>query len=202
MITMLQSWPGSVDINGKHYDSVKDATRDFKGFSGIVNIKLYPKQVTTPKIENTENPEARKPDNREVKQSDQEFRITVKKYMTEKSVPGFDFMAKWNNDNPMPLRVMTGKVLQETKGMVKMELHGDIWAEKICTCMCCGRKLTNPVSQYFGIGPECGGHNYTHPFDTDEELREAVKEYRKQLLNTTWTGWIIRSAITNTEQAN
>ena len=86
--------------------------------------------------------------------------------------------------------------------MVKMELHGDIWAEKICTCMACGKRLTNPVSQYFGIGPECGGHNYVHPFNTDEELKEAVAEYRKKLQETKWTGWVIRSSIIQQEEVS
>jgi len=96
----------------------------------------------------------------------------------------------------MPLRTMTGTVLEETRGMVKMKLHGDIWAERICTCMCCGRKLTNPVSQYFGIGPECGGHNYVNPFDDEVQLKEAVAEYRKHLQDIVWEGWVIKSAIT------
>ena len=66
--------------------------------------------------------------------------------------------------------------------------------------MACGKRLTNPVSQYFGIGPECGGHNYVHPFNTDEELKEAVAEYRKKLQETKWVGWIIKSAIVQQEE--
>lgn len=123
------------------------------------------------------------------------YKITVKKYMTQKATPEFDFMAKWNNDIPMPLRTMVGTVEKETRGMVYMKLHGDIYAEKICTCMKCGRPLTNPVSQFFGIGPECGGHNYVNPFNSEEELKEAVSAYKKQLINTTWEGWVIKSAI-------
>jgi hypothetical protein len=61
--------------------------------------------------------------------------------------------------------------------------------------MKCGRELTNPVSQYFGIGPECGGHNYINPFETEEELKAAVKDMQEQLKEIKWTGWIIKSAI-------
>ena len=43
------------------------------------------------------------------------LRITVKSYMTQKSTPTFDFMSKWNNDTPMPLRVMYGTKLEETR---------------------------------------------------------------------------------------
>lgn len=125
-----------------------------------------------------------------------EFRIEVKAWMLQKSSDGFDFMQKFNNDIPMPLMVMyTAGKLDETKGMVKMSLHGDIKTHVITTCMCCGKPITNKISQYFGIGPICGGHNYTSPFDTQEELDEAVRMYREKLVNTVWTGWIAKSAI-------
>ena len=127
------------------------------------------------------------------------YKIEVKNYMMKKSTPEFDFMAKWNNDNPMPLKIMVGSVEKETRGMVYMKLHGDILAEKTVRCMKCGRTLSNPVSQYFGIGPECGGHNYVNPFDTEEQLKAAVAEYKKTLNDITWEGWIIKSAITNQE---
>lgn len=178
MINQLQNWTGSVDINGVHYDTI-DAVKeiDFNGLDTI-HIKLYPKQKMVVKED-----------------CETKYRITVKQYMTKKATPEFDFMEKWNNNTPMPLCTMTGTVVKETKGMVYMKLHGDIWAEKIHRCMKCGKVLTNPVSQYFGIGPECGGHNYVNPFDTKEELKEAVDAYKKQLQNITWEGWIIKSAI-------
>ena len=192
MITMLNNWKGAVEINGTKYNRLDEARINFKTLQVPICIKLYPNDLKV----NTDDSDAKEA----YKNTSAEVRITVKKYMTEKSAPGFDFMAKWNNDEPMPLRTMTGTVLQETRGMVKMQLHGDIWAEKICTCMCCGRKLTNPVSQYFGIGPECGGHNYVNPFNDDDELKEAVAEYKKKLRNITWEGWVIKSAITEREE--
>ena len=127
-------------------------------------------------------------------------KITVKKYMTQPASPEFDFMAKWNNNNPMPLRTMVGTAVKQTRGMIYMQLHGDIISERVTTCMKCGRPLTNPVSQYFGIGPECGNHGYVNPFNTEEELRAAVSAYREQLHNITWEGWIIKSAIVEDEQ--
>ena len=189
MLTLLKDWKGPVEVNGVEYNTISAVKTPVEG---PVHIILHTKAQNTNKQGETQV----------VDGVNKEIRITVKKYMTEKSSPGFDFMAKWNNDNPMPLRTMTGKVIQETRGMVKMELHGDIWAEKICTCMACGKRLTNPVSQYFGIGPECGGHNYVHPFNTDEELKEAVAEYRKKLQETKWTGWIIKSAIVQQEEVS
>jgi len=124
-----------------------------------------------------------------------EFKIEVRNYMLKKAAPGFDFMERWNNNNPMPLKIMYGVKLKETKGMVFMRLHGDIKDKITQRCMCCGREITNPVSRYFGIGPKCGGHNYVNPFDTDEELEKAVGAFREKLVNTVWEGWIIKSAI-------
>ena len=124
-----------------------------------------------------------------------EYKIEVKPWMLKKSSDGFDFMEKWNNDIPMPLMIMYGVKLQQTAKMVKMKLHGDIKQRTTGICMCCGRPITNKISQYFGIGPKCGGHNYVNPFSTQEELDNAVKAYREKLVNTVWTGWIPVSAI-------
>lgn len=124
-----------------------------------------------------------------------EYKVEVKTYMMRKSSPDFDFMAKWNDDNPMPLKIMYGVKVAETKGMVKMRLHGDIKEETTSICMMCGRPITNPVSRYFGIGPKCGGHGYVNPFNSEEELHKAVADYRAKLVNTVWEGWIIKSAI-------
>lgn len=198
MITMFKNWKGAVEINGVHYDSINAAfSSSILADNADVSIKLLPLAKNANKAANIEKlsgvvcPGA----------SDiQEYRITVKKYMTQKATPTFDFMAKWNNDIPMPLRIMTGVIDKETRGMVHMKLHGDMYAEKMCTCMKCGKRLTNKVSQYFGIGPECGGHNYVNPFDTEEELKEAVSQYRKHLQEITWEGWIIKSAITEQEE--
>lgn len=124
-----------------------------------------------------------------------EYKVEVKGYMLKKSTPEFNFMAQWNNDNPMPLKIMYGVKLKETRGMVFMRLHGDIKEKVTQRCMGCGRPITNAVSKFFGMGPICGCHDYTNPFDTEEELRAAVEAYRVKLVNTVWEGWIIKSAI-------
>lgn len=178
MLEKLVNWKGSVSVNDTRYSNISEVKSDI---TGPVHICLYSKR----KIQ-------------EVKSA--EMRITVRAYMTKKSTEDFDFMLKWNNDIPMPLRTMVGTVEKETKGMVYMNLHGDVYADRIQTCMKCGRPITNPVSQYFGMGPECGGHNYVNPFETEEELREAVSSYRKELQKITWKGWIIKSAIIESEE--
>ena len=124
-----------------------------------------------------------------------DYKIEVKSWMLKKSSDSFTFMRDRNGDIPMPLMVMYGTKIGEAPKMIKVKLHGDIRERIITRCMCCGRPITNKVSQYFGIGPKCGGHNYINPFETEEELNEAVSSYRNKLINTTWIGWIPYSAL-------
>ena len=191
MLSMLKDVKGEVTINGEKYDSVKTALNTFHSDSDTITITF----IRNHKERNRERVRAL--------QSNTLKKITVKQYMTRKSTPEFDFMKQWNNDNPMPLRTMIGTVEKETRGMVYMKLHGDITEEKTLHCLKCGRAITNPVSQYFGMGPECGGYNYINPFYSKEELENAVKDYRENVLkNITWEGWVIRSSIIAEEIVN
>lgn len=180
MLTLLKSWKGEIDINDKHYTSIEHAQSDFKSVSDEMHIRLYSanKKQSKVKINALE-------DNLE------QYKVTVKRYMTEKSSPGFDFMAKWNNDNPMPLKTMIGTKEKETKGMVYMKLHGQ--AEATIRCLRCGRQLTNPISQYYGIGPECMSKLGLVCDISD------VDTIKKKLVDVIWEGWIIKSAIIEEE---
>lgn len=190
MLNLLKTWKGRIEVNGVEYGSISEVKiGDLRNGDNIM-IHLLPAVKKPQKSANSVVEPAAKPT----------YRITVKRYMTEKASPEFDFMERWNKNIPMPLRTMIGTEEKETRGMVYMKLHGDIYAERICTCMKCGRTLTNPVSQYFGIGPECGGHNYVNPFNSDAELKAAVDDYRKTLQNIVWEGWVIKSAITEREE--
>lgn len=135
-----------------------------------------------------------------------EYKIEVKSWMLKESTSDFTFMKDVNNNIPMPLLIMYGEKIGETARMVKMRLHGDIKDRITHRCMRCGIEITNPVSQFFGMGPICGGHNYTNPFSSEEELNKAVAQYREKLVNTTWVGYIPKSAIVaiddNTDVAN
>ena len=117
----------------------------------------------------------------------------VRQYMTKPSTPDFDFHAKWNDNKPMPFRVMQGKVLKETPGMFNMECT--VVPMETSVCMRCGRRLTHPVSRLYGIGPECGEHAHINPFETEEELYQALDSLKEQLRQIKWTGWVIKSAI-------
>lgn len=120
--------------------------------------------------------------------------IKVRQYMTRSSKADFDFMRQWNNDVPMPFRVMVGTVIRETRGMVMMDLH--CIPLETSHCMRCGKELTHPVSKLYGIGPECGGHAHINPFNTIEELKAALEEVRAKLSEIKWRGWIIKTSIT------
>ena len=177
---ILQNWEGELDIGDKHYTSIQDATSDFKTLSSETHIKLYSKSKNAlkRKIEAVE--------------ANTEYKITVKAYMTREATPEFDFMAKWNNNEPMPLRTMIGTVEKETKGMVYMKLHGQ--AESVIKCMRCGRTLTNPISMHYGIGPECMS-KLGFVCDIDD-----VDTIKKKLVDVVWEGWVIKSAITEREE--
>ena len=188
----IKDWPCAIEIDGTTYPSVESARNSLAGDAlNISSIKLCNKQKQVPACKN-EQPES---------VGATVYKITVRQYMTKKSNPEFDFMAKWNNDTPMPMRTMVGTVEKETSGMVYMHLHGDITSTVTQYCMKCGKAITNPVSQFFGMGPECGGHNYTNPFESEEELKSAVERYRREhLQKITWSGWVIRSAIIEKEE--
>lgn len=122
-----------------------------------------------------------------------DYVIKVKQWMTKKASPEFDFMSHWNGDTPMPMRVMRGRVLKETRGMVYMELIAE--PHKTDYCMRCGKTLTHPVSRLYGIGPECGKHYHLNPFETEEELQAALDEVKARLAEVRWQGWIAKSGI-------
>lgn len=180
--TLLSDWKGEIQIDDKHYTSVQNATSVLNALSGNAHIILHPavKNVNMSALDTL---------NEKI-----QYRVTVKKYMTEKSSPEFDFMAKWNHNNPMPMRTMTGTIEKETKGMVYMKLHGE--AEPTVRCMRCGRTLTNHISMKYGIGPECITKiPFIMHLDVDD-----VEGIKKQLVNVVWEGWIIKSAITEREE--
>lgn len=184
MMTMLKDWQGQVEVNGTLYDRIQDVPNKLD--LGQIHIVLHTK------VQKAEIEASRRQDEQRTSTTPTEYLIKVKAYMTRKATPEFDFMAKWNNDNPMPIRIMQGVIDKETKGMVHMTLHG--MGRKTCTCLRCGRDLENPVSRYYGIGPECM-KKLGIVANIDEV--ESIKE---QLVDITWSGWIIKSAILEQEE--
>lgn len=189
MLSLLRNWKGTVEINNVKYDDINAVISSYKSNSEPICIKLYPECFKRNITEN--NTDIKANISTDVKK---EYRITVKQYMTQPAEPGFDFMEKWNNNNPMPLRTMIGTVEKETRGMMYMKLHGQ--AEPVIKCMRCGRQLTNPISKHYGIGPECMAKL---GIVADIEDVEFIK---KKLVDITWEGWVIRSSILEQEEVN
>ncbi len=185
---LLKDWGGSVSIDDKHYTSVQDVTSDFKTLLADSHIILH---SATERV--TEKRQEASSTIVEDNTDSVQYKITVKRYMTEPASPGFDFMAKWNNNIPMPLRTMTGTMEKETRGMVYMRLHGQ--AEPVVRCMRCGRTLTNPISKHYGIGPEC---ITKIPILMNLDISDEA-EIKKKLVGVKWEGWVIKSAITEKE---
>jgi hypothetical protein len=125
------------------------------------------------------------------------YKITVKKYMTEPATPNFDFQDKWNNGKPMPLCIMQGEVIKETRGMYYMNLQGK--AEPTSKCLVCGKTLTNPISKLYGIGLECSEKIGLIRIESEEEAKEKLKHIMEQIDDISWTGWVIRSSIKHWE---
>lgn len=178
-------WDGTIEVNGADINTV-----DMDSLTGAVSIHLMPKGFVPKSYEISKDAPQENVDS-------STYKVKVRAWMTKR---GFEFMTKWNNDIPMPLRVMVGIKNKETEKMINMTLHGDILEEVTQTCMCCGKPITNAVSKYFGMGPVCGNHNYVNPFNSTEELKAAVQNYRAKLQNITWTGWIPKSAIEEIEK--
>lgn len=190
MLSMLKSWPGEVEVNGQHYNSIREALKNVSPATlDNLLIKLLSKQAKAEREQKLITEEVKI-----------QYKIQVKSYMTQKATPEFDFMQVWNNNVPMPLCIMVGTKEKETRGMVYMKLHGELTDKITTTCLRCGKPITNPVSQYFGLGPICGGHNYVNPFASEDELSEAVAKYKEEVISKmTWEGWIIKSAIIDEE---
>lgn len=187
MIQMIKHWQGPVEINGVEYESAAQAISAFKPVSDDIYIIL---KVRGQKPVN--QPTGGEKATIEQVAGETEYKIMVKPYMTKPATPEFDFMAKWNDNKPMPMRIMAGTVEKETRGMAYMHLHG--MAEETITCMCCGKELTNPISRHYGIGPVCMS-KVGIVADIDDV--EAIKE---KLVEVTWSGWVIKSAILSKEE--
>lgn len=189
---VISNWPYKVSVNDTLYEDAAKAYKNaLQQHEKISSIVLHSKR---------ESVSGRTPDSLN---DSTLYRVCVRQYMTKPASSSFDFMLKWNKNVPMPLRSMIGHKLKETPGMVYMQLWGDITEKTTQYCMRCGKLITNPVSKFFGMGPECGGHNYVNPFNSEEELKAVVENYRKNYLQKiTWSGWIIKSAIEHEEIVN
>jgi hypothetical protein len=176
-------------VNGISYTSAHQALHALTSYTGSIEILINSKVITQAE-KASETP-------KNVTNKKEIYRIEVRKYMTEKSSPDFDFMMKYNNDLPMPLRRMYGEILEETKGMYKMRLHAR--AERnASSCSHCMRELTHPISMIYGIGPICGEHGYMTTDYTKSRIKDDEELFKladADLRKTVWEGFVIKRAI-------
>lgn len=189
METVIKAITRPMIINGEPCVDAEELIRRISE-GETVNIQLKAVEVKTENKAPEVKPRVMTANEMRVNRS---YIIKVRQYMTKPSSPDFDFQSKWNGDVPMPFRIMQGRVLKETRGMLMMECHAV--PLKTDVCMRCGRPLTHPVSMLYGVGPECGGHAHINPFDTEEELYAALDSVKQKLAEIKWRGWIIKSGI-------
>ena len=188
MLELLNGYNGNLIINNKEYSSVEEAEKAFDGYKGGCTIVINP---TVNKLKTVAK-------NTTVESKDSHvYMIKVRRYMT--NYDNTFFLSKLN-ESPMPYMYMVGRVLQETNKLVKMECRADMVVPKTTVCMRCGRPLSNPISQYLGIGPECGAREHLAYIENGGSIAQAQESMRKELQNIKWTGWIIKSAIESQEK--
>lgn len=186
MLEFLKNYPGYLEVNGKRIEN-DNLDNILNNTFGKIVINLIPKKESrsTDKIKSNE---------RVVKNNtDTEYDIVVKPWMTKKSTEDFNFMLNWNNNIPMPFRYMRGVINKQTPGMYNMTLRGV--PKNTETCSVCGKTLTNPISRLFGIGPECMQKCGIFGDITIEQAEQKLDEINKRIEETIWTGWIAKSAI-------
>lgn len=121
------------------------------------------------------------------------YEIAVKKWMLQPATPEFDFHAKWNNNKPMPMAIMEGYILEETKGMYRMKLTGS--AEPSKYCRVCGATLKNKLSLLYGVGPECSEKIGLPRIASKDELEANYRQMKQLAESVEWEGWVIKKAL-------
>ena len=165
----------------------------------VTTIENEPKTIQVINIVKKEEKPQRTNDFQVSPKQDIEYKVTVKLYMTKQDSVNFTFHSTWNEGKAMPLRVMYGKLVGQTKNMVKMQLKGKITETGVC--LKCGRALTNEISKLYGLGPECGQHYYINPL-SKEEFELHKQSIQNKLEEITWEGWIPKVAIISMEEVS
>lgn len=193
MFELLQNFKGSVVVNDITFASIKEAEEHFKDYVGGLRILLKPNNV----IKYDNNTETSSTST-STKQSSDIYRVEVKSYMSRPFEEGF-FLAKMNK-SPMPYLIMVGSIISQTEKMVKMDLHVDLNYDTSVKCIRCGRVLTNPISQYLHIGPECGASEHMRLLNSGISIDEVRNRLQDSLKDVHWVGWIPKSAIVSAEK--
>lgn len=200
---LAETWDGPIKVNGAVYETAADAWEKFKDRPDAhleiqLNFKTEPStsEVGMPKPAEKSDVKDAQPQSIDGKV----WLVTVRQYMTKPSSAEFDFHKKFNADVPMPWRTMVGEIIGETRGMYQMKLRGVLLQDPSSNCMVCGRTLTNPISFLTGIGPECAGRAHIPRAKIAQDILDQWSTYRQKVAEVEWTGWVIKSAITDREE--
>lgn len=191
MFELLQDFKGSVVVNDIPFESIQEAETHFKDYVGGLRILLKPKNDIKYDTDTDISSTPTRP-------TVDIFRIEVKPYMAKPFEDGF-FLAKMNA-SPMPYLIMVGSIISQTEKMLKMDLHVDLNYDTSVKCIRCGRTLTNPISKYLHIGPECGASEHMRLISTGISKEEVRQKLQDSLKNVHWVGWIPKSAIISAER--
>ena len=102
--------------------------------------------------------------------------------------------------NPVPMATMAGTVMRETPKAIYASMRGIIAPSSLC--LHCGRKLTHPVSLFYGIGPICGGHFHLPMPEDEEAVRANWARMERAISDVKWFGWIPKSQIAECAEWN
>lgn len=103
-----------------------------------------------------------------------------------------DFHDKFNKGIPIPLKMMYGVIKKETEKCYYIEVEGKPTPSS--TCLHCGRKITNKVSLYYGLGMVCGKH-YGITNVSEENLEKKLEEIRSKLKKVKWVGLVPKKNV-------
>ena len=190
MLEILGNYTGPLVINGKNFKNKRDAEEFLNNYKGGVTITLGGE----PSLFNS-NTAFEKPvvESNRNKNNEVWYELEVKRYMTNYN--SSFFLNSLNEQGPMPFIIMIGKKLEESQKMVKMECYPEIRNTRQTRCIKCGRTLFDEVSQYMGIGLECGFEKYRKQIQSGEEPEIVQISINQELKKFKWVGWIIKDAI-------
>ena len=171
MLEFLQNYDGIIKVNNQNINPC-DIITLINDCKENLTIQLTPSMLTDSFIPS------------------KQYIFTVVDWMLRKSTSSFLFMKTWNDDKPMPMKIMQGIIQRETRGMYYLQLQP--LKTDFTACMICGRALTNKNSKLVGIGPECVRKLGLHININDYSSVSIIKNK----LNTIhWSGWVPKTAI-------
>lgn len=116
------------------------------------------------------------------------MKFTFDKWLLKKC----DFHDKFNHGRVIPLRVMYGVIKSETEKCYYIEVEGKPSPSSFC--LHCGRKITNKVSLYYGLGMICGKH-YGISNVSEDNLDKKLEEIRAKLKSIKWVGLVPKKSV-------